>query len=41
MLFSGRLIRLVPEDPENIELTAIKNLLNHRLPSNNDEARLE
>lgn len=41
MIFSGRLIRLLPEDPEDAELTAIKNLLNYRLPPNNDEARLE
>ena len=35
---TGRLVRLVPEDPDR---TAIKNLLNYRLPEDNDRARLE
>ncbi|KAI5850393.1 hypothetical protein DFP73DRAFT_539208 [Morchella snyderi] len=37
----SRLIRLVPEDTEDVELIAIKSLLNYRLPPSNDEARLE
>lgn len=37
----GRLIRLLPEDTEDAELTAIKNILNYRLPPNNYEARAE
>lgn len=39
--YLGRLIRLVPEDGEDAELTAIKNILNYRLPPNNKEARIE
>ncbi|KAI5789139.1 hypothetical protein EDC01DRAFT_130680 [Geopyxis carbonaria] len=37
----SRLIRLVPEDPDDEELVAIKCLLNHRLQSSNTEARIE
>lgn len=37
----GRLIKLLPEDTEDAELTAIKKILNYRLPPNNDEARIE
>lgn len=38
---SGRLIRLVPEDEDEPERLAIKNLLNHRLPNDGVAARLE
>lgn len=41
LLLIGRLIRLVPEDTEDVELIAIKSLLNYRLPPSNDEARFE
>jgi hypothetical protein len=35
---AGRLIRLVPQD---LERTAIRDLLNYRLPADNSQARLE
>lgn len=36
--FTGRLVRLIPESPPDSERTAIKILINHRLPEDSQEA---
>lgn len=36
--FTGRLVRLIPESPPGSERTAIKTLINHRLPEDSQEA---
>ena len=37
----GRLVRLIPDDHDDSEKTAIKTFFNHRLPKDRDDARKE